>query len=170
MRSEKDKMLSGELYNPFGPQLCAERREARLLVKRLNDTGDDQVEECKRLIEKLLPSAGEGAWIEPPFFCDYGSNITLGQDLFFNFSMLLPYALGHAYCLGQRSRFMLRHIRCARPIEERSVNRRKDRNRRRCLDRRGRDHLPQRTHRRALCGRSWECGDKGYTRRCRCSG
>jgi maltose O-acetyltransferase len=41
MRTEKDKMLSGELYNPFDPQLSAERRHARLLVKKLNDTRDD---------------------------------------------------------------------------------------------------------------------------------
>lgn len=67
MRSEKDKMLSGGLYNPLDPQLSGERRDARLLVKRLNDTRDDQVEERKRLIEKLLPSAGEGVWIERPF-------------------------------------------------------------------------------------------------------
>ena len=57
MRTEKDKMLSGKLYNPFDPQLSAERRHARLLVKKLNDTRDDQVEERKRLIKKLLPSA-----------------------------------------------------------------------------------------------------------------
>ncbi len=97
-------MLSGELYNPFDPQLCAERREARLLVKRLNDTGDDQVEERKRLIEKLLPSAGEGAWIEPPFFCDYGSNITLGQDVFFNFNCVVldvaPVRIGSRVLFG----------------------------------------------------------------------
>jgi maltose O-acetyltransferase len=104
MRSEKDKMLSGELYNPFDPKLCVERREARLLVKRLNDTGDDQVEERKRLIEKLLPSAGEGAWIEPPFFCDYGSNITLGQDVFFNFNCVVldvaPVRIGSRVLFG----------------------------------------------------------------------
>ena len=47
MRTEKDKMLSGELYNPFDPQLSAERRHARLLVKKLNDTRDNQVEERK---------------------------------------------------------------------------------------------------------------------------
>ena len=87
MRTEKDKMLSGELYNPFDPQLSAERRHARLLVKKLNDTRDDQVEERKRLIKKLLPSAGESIWIEPPFFCDYGSNIILGRRRFLQFQL-----------------------------------------------------------------------------------
>ena len=119
-------MLSGELYNPFDPQLCAERREARLLVKRLNDTGDDQVEERKRLIEKLLPSAGEGAWIEPPFFCDYGTNITLGQDVFFNFNCIVldvaPVRIGSRVLFGHSPSLCCEHIRCARPIGERSVN------------------------------------------------
>ena len=103
MRTEKDKMLSGELYNPFDPQLSAERRDARLLVKKLNDTRDDQVEERKRLIKKLLPSTGESIWIEPPFFCDYGSNIILGDDVFFNFNcVVLDVA---PVCIGSRVLF-----------------------------------------------------------------
>jgi maltose O-acetyltransferase len=42
MRSEKDKMLAGELYDPRDPRLSAERRRARLLIKALNDSGDDE--------------------------------------------------------------------------------------------------------------------------------
>jgi hypothetical protein len=45
MRSEKEKLLGGELYDPLAPQLSAERRHARLLCKALNDTRDDQQEE-----------------------------------------------------------------------------------------------------------------------------
>ena len=104
MRTEKDKMLSGELYNPFDPQLSAERRHARLLIKKLNDTRDDQVEERKHLIKKLLPSAGESIWIEPPFFCDYGSNIILGDDVFFNFNCVVldvaPVRIGSRVLFG----------------------------------------------------------------------
>lgn len=86
MRSEKDKMLSGEPYDPLDPQLCAERRRARLLCKALNDTRDDQQEERARLIRELISAAGQDVWIEPPFYCDYGSNITLGDKVFFNFN------------------------------------------------------------------------------------
>jgi len=78
MRTEKEKMLAGELYDPLDHQLSSERRRARLLLKALNDTRDDQAEERARLIKELIPSTGTGAWIEPPFFCDYGSNIILG--------------------------------------------------------------------------------------------
>jgi maltose O-acetyltransferase len=61
MRSEKEKMLGGELYDPLDPQLSAERRRARLLCKALNDTRDDQQKERARLIKELIP-ASSGAW------------------------------------------------------------------------------------------------------------
>jgi maltose O-acetyltransferase len=60
MWSEKDKMLSGELYDPLDPQLSTERRRVRLLVKALNDTRDDQQDERARPIRELIPAAGQG--------------------------------------------------------------------------------------------------------------
>jgi maltose O-acetyltransferase len=87
--TEKQKMLAGALYDPLDSQLSAERRRARLLVKALNDTRDDQQEERARLIKELIPAAGHGTWIEPPFFCDYGANITLGDKVFFNFNCVI---------------------------------------------------------------------------------
>lgn len=57
MKSEQDKMLGGELYDPLDPQLSAERRRARLLFKALNDTRDDQLDERARLIRVLIPAA-----------------------------------------------------------------------------------------------------------------
>jgi maltose O-acetyltransferase len=88
-KSEKEKMLAGELYNALDPQLSNERRRARLLLKALNDTRDDQQEERDRLIAELIPKRGQGCWIEPPFYCDYGSNITLGNKVYFNFNCVV---------------------------------------------------------------------------------
>ncbi len=82
-------MLSGELYYPLDPQLCAERRRARLLCKALNDTRDDQQNERAQLIRELIPTAGLDIWIEPPFYCDYGNNMTLGNKVFFNFNCVV---------------------------------------------------------------------------------
>jgi maltose O-acetyltransferase len=82
-------MLGGELYDPLDPQLSAERRRARVLFKALNDTRDDQQDERARLIRELIPAAGRGIWIEPPFYCDYGTNITLGDKVFFNFNCVI---------------------------------------------------------------------------------
>jgi maltose O-acetyltransferase len=89
MKSEKEKMLSGELYNPLDPQLLADRHQARLLFKAFNDTSDDQLAERRRLLRALIPAAGKGLFIEPPFYCDYGSNITIGDNVYFNFNCVI---------------------------------------------------------------------------------
>lgn len=89
MSTEKEKMLAGELYDPLDQQLCIERRRARLLLKSLNGTRDDQEEERARLIKELIPSAGSDVWMEPPFYCDYGSNIILGGKAYFNFNCVI---------------------------------------------------------------------------------
>lgn len=104
MRSEKAKMLAGELYDPLDPQLSAERGRARLLFKALNDSAHDAQDERARLIRDLIPSSGRGVWIEPPFYCDYGSNITLGDDVFFNFNCVVldvaPVLIGSGVLFG----------------------------------------------------------------------
>lgn len=104
MKSEQEKMLSGELYNPLDAQLSAARRRARLLCKALNDTRDDPQDERASLIAELLPGARSGCWIEPPFYCDYGSNITLGDKVFFNFNCVIldvaPVLIGSRVLFG----------------------------------------------------------------------
>jgi maltose O-acetyltransferase len=103
-RSRKDKMLAGELYDPRDPQLAAERRRARLLFKALNDARDDQQEERARPIKALIPASGRDIWIESPFYCDYGSNITLGDQVFFNFNCVVldvaPVRIGSGVLIG----------------------------------------------------------------------
>ncbi len=104
MRSEHDKMLAGELYNPLDPQLRAERRRARLLFNALNDTRDDQPDERARLIRELIPASGRDIWIEPPFDCDDGSHITLGNKVFFNCNCVVldvaPVRIGSGVLIG----------------------------------------------------------------------
>jgi maltose O-acetyltransferase len=89
MRTEKEKMLAGELYNALDKQLSDERLRARLLLKELNDTRDDEKENRTRIIQSLLPGAGGDFWLEPPFYCDYGSNIVTGEKVFFNFNCIV---------------------------------------------------------------------------------
>lgn len=104
MSSEKEKMLRGELYDPRDEQLSDERRRARLLTKALNDTSDEQQEERAKLLRQLIPNAGEGLWIEPPFHCDYGLNITLGEKVYFNFNCIVldvaPVRIGSGVLFG----------------------------------------------------------------------
>ncbi|WP_165855530.1 sugar O-acetyltransferase [Marinobacter sp. JSM 1782161] len=102
--TEKQKMLAGELYNAKDPELMADQRRARLLTRALNASSPDQQAERTRLIGELIGSAGEGVWIEPPFYCDYGSHITLGRDVFFNFNCVVldvcPVTIGNHVLFG----------------------------------------------------------------------
>lgn len=89
MKTEREKMLAGELYNALDPELVAGRRRARLLTKRINDTRDDEQELRRELLQELFGSSGTNLWLEPPFYCDYGSNIHVGDDVFFNFNCVI---------------------------------------------------------------------------------
>ncbi len=82
-------MLAGELYDASDRQLCEERRKARLLLKALNDSDEDQPEERKRIVQQLIPNTGGDLWLQPPFYCDYGTNIFTGQEVFFNFNCVV---------------------------------------------------------------------------------
>jgi maltose O-acetyltransferase len=83
MRSEKEKMLAGELYDPADAQLSAERQRARELWHALNALGPRDNERRHALLAELL-GAANGADIQPPFFCDYGSQIEIGRNAYFN--------------------------------------------------------------------------------------
>ena len=104
MNSEKDKMLAGELYDPLDPQLSAERRCARLLLQQINQTRDDETDKRNRLLKELIPAMGREVWIEPPFYCDYGYNIVLGDKVFCNFNCVIldvaPVTIGSGVLLG----------------------------------------------------------------------
>jgi maltose O-acetyltransferase len=89
MRSERDKMLAGELYDPLDRELVAARDRARDLCQALNATREAQREERRRIVRELLGAGGDSVWIQPPFFCDYGSNILLGERVFFNFNCIV---------------------------------------------------------------------------------
>lgn len=89
MKTEKQKMLSGELYNALDKELSEERLRARLLLKELNDTREDEKEKRERVVRELLPNAGVNLWLQPPFFCDYGTNLIIGDNVFFNFNCVV---------------------------------------------------------------------------------
>ncbi len=104
MKTEKEKMLSGELYVAADPQLTAERKRARQLIHRLNvtDYGDEVA--YRAIIADLLPNAHPTIWLEPPFYCDYGSNIYAGENVFMNFNCVvldvMPVRIGAGTMFG----------------------------------------------------------------------
>ena len=87
--TERQKMLAGELYDPLDPDLVAGRQRARDLCQALNDTREGQQEERRRLVRELFGNGGDTVWMQPPFFCDYGVNIDLGERVFFNFNCVV---------------------------------------------------------------------------------
>ncbi|HEX2203348.1 MAG TPA: sugar O-acetyltransferase [Longimicrobium sp.] len=89
MPTEREKMLRGELYDPRDPELAAARRRARDLLHAYNHSREGDAEVRARVVRELFAAAGEGVWIEPPFFCDYGSNIRLGDRVFLNFDCVV---------------------------------------------------------------------------------
>ncbi len=89
MKSERDKMLAGELYDPFDPDLMAARERARDLCHALNQSRESEQDERRRLLTELLGAGGDSVWMQPPFYCDYGSNILLGERVYFNFNCVV---------------------------------------------------------------------------------
>ena len=89
MPSEREKMLQGELYNPLDPALVQARNRARDLCQLLNAAREEQTEERRRLLKQLVGKGGDTVWMQPPFYCDYGSNIELGEKVFFNFNCVV---------------------------------------------------------------------------------
>ena len=89
MQSERDKMLAGGLYDPFAPDLVRARDRARDLCQALNATREAEQEERRRIVRELFGAGGDSVWMQPPFFCDYGSNILLGERVFFNFNCVV---------------------------------------------------------------------------------
>jgi maltose O-acetyltransferase len=89
MRTEKDKMLAGELYDAGDPQLQAELAATHRWLVRYNATLGASPAERRELLKERLAFVGEGAMIRPPFHCDYGFNVTLGAGVFLNFNCVI---------------------------------------------------------------------------------
>lgn len=89
MTSEKQKMLAGELYDALDPELVQARECARDLCQDLNATRESEQEARRHILTDLFGTGGESVWMQPPFYCDYGSNIHLGERVYFNFNCVV---------------------------------------------------------------------------------
>jgi maltose O-acetyltransferase len=89
MKTERQKMLTGELYDPMDVELVEGRARARDLCLSLNASREVEQEKRRTILTELFGRGGESVWMQPPFFCDYGSNIELGERVFFNFNCVI---------------------------------------------------------------------------------
>lgn len=81
-RTEKEKMLAGETYNCLDAELEADRQKAREALRRYN--GCEAASERQTILGQLLAGIGQNATIEPPFYCNYGYNIYIGDHVYMN--------------------------------------------------------------------------------------
>ena len=88
-KSEKQKMLYGELYNAGGEELTKERNYAKDLCYDYNNLRPSEKEKREEIIQKLFKSTGKIFKIKSPFFCDYGYNITIGENFHANHNLVI---------------------------------------------------------------------------------
>jgi maltose O-acetyltransferase len=102
--TERERMLAGEPYRAWDEELVRERARARRVAAQVNATTQDELAERRALLEELLARYDADAWIEPPFHCDYGWNLSLGERSFMNFGCVAldcaPIAIGALTKLG----------------------------------------------------------------------
>ncbi|WP_437201298.1 sugar O-acetyltransferase [Planctomicrobium sp. SH664] len=89
MMSEFEKMRAGSLYDPFDPELERRRERARRLCQELNASLTQDSAAQRTALKQLFGSGGESVLLQPPFYCDYGTNILLGERVFFNFNCVV---------------------------------------------------------------------------------
>ena len=108
-RTEKEKMLAGELYNAGAPELQAEMAITYKWLARYNAALGASASDLRELLLERLATVGERAMIRPPFHCDYGFNISLGgnrPDVNGAVADGLPSSLGHQHRINNKLRFV----------------------------------------------------------------
>ncbi|MBM7095568.1 sugar O-acetyltransferase [Bacillus sp. H-16] len=89
MRSEKEKMIAGEMYSPMDPELLKGREDARAITRHFNQLIETDYDMKETLLKKLFGSTGDELYIEPDFRCDYGFNIHVGEEFYANFNCVI---------------------------------------------------------------------------------
>lgn len=87
--TEKERMLGGKLYRAFGEELRGDFKKAKRLIAEYNVTTEDEKEKRNKILKELLGGTGENFHIEPPFFCDYGCNIYVGENSYCNYECIV---------------------------------------------------------------------------------
>ena len=102
--TEKEKMISGQIYDPNDEELLILRRKAHKLSKLYNDTLEDEVERREEFLNELLPNHGIGTYLQGPVYFDYGAFTKVGKNFYsnFNFTVLdvCPVTIGDNVFVG----------------------------------------------------------------------
>lgn len=84
-KTEREKMLNGELYLATDEELTKMHLKSRKLMHEFNFSQPADVSHQIQIAKKLFGSIGKDFTIRPPFYCDYGCHIVAGDDLYINY-------------------------------------------------------------------------------------
>lgn len=84
-----ERLQAGMIYNDFDDDLFQRRIYAKKLFRQYNKTDDDETELRQEIMSKLFKSVGKNVWIEPDFRCEFGKNITIGDNVYINFGCVI---------------------------------------------------------------------------------
>lgn len=115
MKTEKEKMLSGEVYNPYVADLSEDRARLKDLIHKYNQLAPSKTDAKQNLVRTILGSTKDNFTIEQPFYCDYGYNIRIGENFFSNFNCTIldvgVVTIGDDVLLGPNvSLFTVNHV------------------------------------------------------------
>lgn len=103
-KTDWEKMQDGEIYNDFDRDLFLRRVEAKKLFREYNCSDDSETEKRRDIMCRLFKSVGRNVWIEPDFRCEFGRNITIGDDVYINFGCVIldcgPVVIGDQVLIG----------------------------------------------------------------------
>ena len=106
MKTEREKMTNAEPFLTNDSQLMEDKKKARILCSRFNESTEDEVVR-KAMLKELLGSCTENIAVKPPFHCDYGYNIFVGDDYFMNFDCVFldaaPIRIGKHCMIGPKT-------------------------------------------------------------------
>ena len=104
--TERERMLSGQLYDAGDETLTAARGRAKRLTWRYHQLDPTDWDSRTHILQELLGHLGEDSWIEPPFRCDYGTQISIGDHFFANYDCIFldvaPITIGNQVMFGPR--------------------------------------------------------------------
>ena len=87
-RTQRERMLAGDLYIADDPELARDSQRAQTLLQQFNGSVPSDPDARRRILDELLGSLGDGAEIRPPFHCDYGYQTHIGARTFVNFGLV----------------------------------------------------------------------------------
>ncbi len=103
-RTNRERMLAGDLYVAEDPELARELRRATRLADEFNALAPRDPDAAREILASLLGGLGDGAQVRAPIYMDYGAHLTIGARTFVNFNLVAldvaPIAIGDDCQLG----------------------------------------------------------------------